>query len=68
MVKKENNDVCKDNSPFVAIPASLGGIYLVIVALFVFFAKDMLSQVVSIIWGFVVLGIAALFFAYKAKK
>ena len=58
----------KEGNPFVAIPASLGGLYLGLVCLLLIFARDQVVLAVPLIWGFVVLGIAALFFAYLAQK
>jgi VIT1/CCC1 family predicted Fe2+/Mn2+ transporter len=57
-----------DNNPFIAIPSSLAGIFLVITVLFLIFAKESLALLVSLIWGFVVLGIVAMFFAYQSAK
>ena len=54
--------------PFIAIPAALGGIILVIILFFLIFAKDMLEHIGTVVWGLVVLGVFALFFAYKAQK
>ena len=55
-------------SPFVALGASLGGILLVIVALFLIFASDKAVFLSSIAWAFVVLGIVLAFFQYKVMK
>ncbi|MBW2991436.1 hypothetical protein KY348_07085 [Candidatus Woesearchaeota archaeon] len=55
-----------DKSPFIAIPSALAGIFLVIVVLFLLFAKDSVVFLQTIVWAFVVLGIVALAFAYKA--
>ena len=60
---------CCDKNPFVGIAGALGGIYLVIVIMFLIFAKDQIVFVAtSIVWAFVVLGIALGAFASKAKK
>ena len=58
----------KEKSPFLAIPSALGGIFLVIVILFLIFARDQIVFLTGILWGFVVLGIAATFFAYLSGK
>jgi len=52
-----------DKSPFIAIPSALGGIFLVIVILFLIFARDQIVFLTGLLWGFVVLGIFATFFA-----
>ena len=58
----------EDKNPFVAIPASLGGIFMVITILFLVLGRDNLLYLVPLLWGFVALGIAALFFAYLSNK
>lgn len=63
MAKKEMG---KD--PFIAIPASLGGIFLVIVVLFLILAREYIAFLVPLLWGFVVLGIFATFFALLAGR
>ncbi len=57
-----------DKSPFIAIPASLGGIILVITIMFLTLGKEFISQIGTIVWGLVVLGIVALGFAYKVYQ
>ncbi len=57
-----------ENNPFVAIPASVGGIFLVIVILFLILANEQLGLLIPLAWAMVTLGIVALFFAYKAGK
>jgi hypothetical protein len=59
---------CEDKNPFVGIAAILGGIMLVIVLMFLIFAKESLGYAVGIAWGFVVLGIFLGLFAYLAGK
>ena len=54
----------KDKSPFVAIGASLAGILMVIAVLFLIFAKDQLTYLLGIAWGFVILGVFLGFFAF----
>lgn len=63
----KKNECCPNRDYFIAIPASLGGIYLAIVVLFLILAKDQLEQVIPIVWAFVVLGVVALYFAYKSE-
>lgn len=58
----------KDKSPYVAIPASLGGILLVLVCAVLIFTSETLVNMTNLIWGFVTLGIAALFFQFLADK
>jgi L-asparagine transporter-like permease len=65
-MKNKNNKT--DDSPFIAIPASLAGIFLVIVFMFLIFAKDQLRSLDSIVWAFAVMGIVAIIFAYKTKE
>lgn len=65
----EGMDCCgTDKGPFVAIPAAMAGIFLVLAVLFLLFAKTSLGLLIPLFWGFVVLGIVAIFFAYKAMK
>ena len=69
MVKgKEEHIHAHEGNPFVAIGASLAGIYLVIVLFFLVFAKESAMYLVSIAWAFVVLGIILGFFAYLSMK
>jgi L-asparagine transporter-like permease len=68
MAKKENHHEEHDKNPFIAIPSSLGGMFLVIVIMFLIFAKDSLGILLGLIWGFVVLGIVAMAFAYQSTK
>ena len=59
----------KDTSDFVKIGGSLGGILLVIIIVFLIFAKDLIVTVMStIVCGFVVLGVFLGFFAYMAQR
>lgn len=64
MAKGNNNE----GNPFVAIGASLGGIFLVIVLFFLIFSSGNASLLVPIAWSFVVLGIILGFFAYLTTK
>jgi len=69
--KKMNEDMecCRtDKMPFVAIPAALGGIFLVITLMFLIFANSQLGLLVPIVWAFVVLGIVALLVAARAMR
>ena len=63
MAKKDS-----DKNPFIAIPASMGGIYLVVVVLFLIFAQSQLVFLTGLLWGFVVLGVFATFFAYLSGR
>ena len=68
MVKeKKEKCKCKEDNPFVAIPATLGGIFVGVVAIVLLFANAYASILVPIAWAFVVLGVAALFFAYNSS-
>lgn len=70
-VKKMNEDMdcCRDGKmPFVAIPSAMAGIFLVLAVLFLIFANSQLGLLVPMVWAFVVLGIVAMFYAYKAMK
>lgn len=58
----------KDGSPFIAIPSSLAGIFLVIVIITMVFAKEYVIHLLPLLWGFVVLGVAGMFFAYLAER
>ncbi len=51
---------------YVAIGASLGGILLVIIALFLIFARTQVALAIPISWAIVVLGIVVAAFATKA--
>lgn len=57
-----------DNNPFVAITAVTLGIFLTITILFLIFAVNQLILLTYLIWGFVVLGGLATFFAYLAGR
>ncbi len=59
---------CENKEPCVAIGASIGGIYIVIVALFLIFAKQSASLLVPIIGFLTVLGIFLGAYATKGKK
>ena len=67
-VRKKDECCCNDKGPFVAIPSALAGIFLVIVVLFLLFAKESLGLLIPLVWAFVVLGILAMMFAFKAMK
>jgi hypothetical protein len=64
----DNTMCCKEGNPFVAIPAVLGGIFLVICVLFLLFGREQMGILVPIVWAFVVLGIVAILAARKANK
>jgi len=66
--KKPDCCDCESKDPCVAIGASLGGIYIVIVALFLIFAKQSANLLVPIIGFFTILGIFLGAFATKQKK
>ncbi len=63
-----NKNTKYEENPFMNIPIALAGIYLVIVVLFLIFAKDQLGYLIGIIWGFVALGAIAIYFLYKSKQ
>ena len=54
-----------DKNAFVAIGASLGGIFLMIVFLFLIFARESAGYLATIVWAFVVLGIVLGYLAYS---
>jgi len=56
-----------DKNAFVAIGASLGGIFLMIVFLFLIFARESAGYLATIVWAFVVLGIVLGYLAYKSQ-
>ena len=64
--KKKCTCKCCDDA-FVAIPASLAGIYLVIVLFVLLFATNPAAILVPVAWTFVILGFFALLFAYRAQ-
>ena len=72
--KKENKKSdkrecrCDEKNPFVSIVASLGGIYLAVVAVVLIFAEGSADILESIAWAFVALGFFGMLFAYKATK
>ena len=65
---KDEQCQAHEGNPFVAIGASLAGIFLVIVLFFLIFAKEFALYLVPIAWAFVVLGIILGFFAYLSMK
>ena len=72
-MSKESKEECQCNSgqknPFVAVPVSLGGILIAIVALVLIFSPFNSTQIVSsVAWSFVVLGFFGMLFAYKSSK
>jgi ABC-type transport system involved in cytochrome c biogenesis permease subunit len=50
------------------LPCSLAGIFLIIVIMFLIFAKESLKYLSDIMWSFVILGIVALAFFYSFFK
>ena len=60
---------CKseEKNPFVAIAASLGGIYLAVVMVVLIFAESAAETLVPIAWAFVALGFFSMLFTYKAE-
>jgi type III secretory pathway component EscT len=68
MAKKEIHHEEHVNNPFIAIPSSLAGIFLVIVIMFLIFANGSLDILVDLIWGFVALGVVAMAFSYQSTK
>lgn len=67
-MKDNKNECCGDKDPFVAITAIVGGISLVMVVLFLIFAKEQVGIMIPIVWAFVVLAFVACIFAYKTRK
>ncbi len=65
MAKKE--EYRREGSPFVGIGASLGGISIAIVALFLIFAKEYSAFTIPIVGFLALMGIFLGFFAYKKK-
>ncbi|MBU0979744.1 MAG: hypothetical protein KJ709_02985 [Nanoarchaeota archaeon] len=55
-------------SYFVAIPAVVCGVFMVVALFFLIFAKDSLPYLTSIVWAFAVFGIFAEFFVLLASK
>ena len=55
-------------TPFVALGASLAGIYLVIVLFFLIFAKESASLLIGIAWAFAILGMVLALFQYLSLK
>ena len=55
-------------NPFVAIGASLGGIFLVIVLIVLLTAPDYASILTSIVWAFAVMAIVLAHYASKKNK
>jgi L-asparagine transporter-like permease len=66
--RKEMHHEEHEKSPFIAIPSSLAGIFLVIVIMFLIFAKESLDILIGLVWGFVVLGIVAMAFAHQSMR
>ena len=61
-------DCCDYTSQFVKLAGTVGGIFLVILVLFLIFAKEHLVMVTGIIWAFVVLGLGLGLFQLIAFK
>ncbi len=57
-----------EKSPFVAIGASIGGLFVGVVALFLIFAQTQVVHLVPIAWAMVVLGIGVAFFQYLSSR
>jgi hypothetical protein len=62
-MKKEENR--SDKTPFVAIAGSTGGIYLVIVIIFLIFSGPNAGLLVPLAWAFVVLAVMMGYFQMK---
>ncbi|MBS3143223.1 hypothetical protein J4464_07595 [Candidatus Woesearchaeota archaeon] len=56
------------NEGFTGLGATLGGITLATVVLFLIFANDQIALVIPIVWAYVVLGAILAFFKYKSLK
>lgn len=64
-----DGDCCKNGAGnFVGIAAVLGGILLVMTVLFLIFARDQLSYLLGIAWGFVLLGVFLGLFTLLSMK
>ncbi len=55
---KDNDAHAKDQNPFVTIAAVCGGMFLMTTIFVLIFDKENSGVLISIVWGFVVLGIA----------
>ena len=64
---KDVHACCCDKNPCVGIGASLGGIFIVITALFLIFASHLAGLLVPIVMSFAVLGIFLGYFTTKRK-
>jgi formate hydrogenlyase subunit 3/multisubunit Na+/H+ antiporter MnhD subunit len=62
------NKYAPGENPFIVIPAVIASIYLVIVIMFLIFAKDQLNYLESIAWAFAAMAIFAVIFAYNTQK
>lgn len=56
---------CCEKNPFVAIPASMAGMFLVVVILFLIFAKESIALLIPLSWAFVVLAIVGMALVQK---
>ena len=65
--KKTVCPVCKDKNPFVGIAGAIGGIYLVIVVLFLAMAEQWAGLLVPIAVAMCIMGIFLGYFASKKK-
>lgn len=68
MLKKSEKNCTYNVSSFVKLASVLGGILLLVVALFVIFARAQIEELVAIAWAFVVLGIVLGYFQYKSEN
>jgi len=66
--KEETNNIKIFAGIIWLLPCSLAGIFLIIVIMFLIFAKENLKYLSSIMWSFVILGIVALAFFYSFFK
>jgi hypothetical protein len=60
--------MAKDKNPYITIGASLGGIYAIIVFLFLIFAPYQAQILIPIAYSFSGLGIVLGYFSSKKKK
>lgn len=58
----------KEKSPFIAIPASLGGLMVGALVIVLIFSPSNADVLHSLIWGLVILGFFGMVFAHISMK